>query len=332
MSSRANRLLELVGRLGEQRVLVVGDVMLDEYLIGAPARVSREAPVLVLEVLRRLVRPGGGANPAINIGALGAHARLLGVIGKDASGRELRGALRRGGIDSGDLVVSPRVSTTVKTRVLAETSSTGEQQVVRLDRASRGLDGATQAAVVRGIHAIAPEVDAILLSDYKAGVISAQTIAAAREAARAHRRLITVDSQGGLARFEGFDLVKCNRPDAEASLGRPLERESDYRGVGQALVRDLGLGCLVITRGADGLSVSTAEGRYARLPAVNRTEVFDVTGAGDTAAAVLTMALSAGGSALDAAFLANLAAGQVVRRLGVATTTVDELRTLLAGL
>jgi rfaE bifunctional protein kinase chain/domain len=288
--------------------------------------------VLVLEIQRRLVRPGGGANPAVNIRSLGASARLLGVVGKDAAGRELRGALRRGGIDPGDLVVSPRIPTTVKTRVLAETSSTGEQQVVRLDRTSRGLDDASQASVVRCIQTVAPDVDAILLSDYKAGVISPKTIATARDVARAHRRLLTVDSQGGLDRFTGFDLVKCNRPDAEASLGRRLERERDFKEVGQTLVRDLELGCLVVTRGADGISISTAEGRYARLPAVNRTEVFDVTGAGDTAVAVLTMALSAGGTHLDAAFLANLAAGQVVKRLGVATTTTAELRGLLAGL
>jgi rfaE bifunctional protein kinase chain/domain len=201
---------------------------------------------------------------------------------------------------------------------------------MRVDRLAEVPDVDAERLLVERIQSIAPAVDAVLLSDYKLGVISARTIEAARSAARAHAKLLTVDSQGGLDRFRGFDLVKCNRPDAEAFLSRSLETESDCAEAGRALARDLDIGCLMLTLGGDGIGISSRES-YSHVPAANRTEVFDVTGAGDTVVAVATLALAASASPEDAALLANLAAGQVVRRLGVATTSVDELKQLLAG-
>jgi rfaE bifunctional protein kinase chain/domain len=327
MTGGSSRLQELLDRFSSLRVLVVGDVMLDEYLIGAPTRVSREAPVLVLEQRRRFVRPGGGANPAVNLRALGAQPRLVGVIGDDDVGQELCEALAMVDIASMDLVREPGAETTRKTRLLAETSSSYGQQIVRLDRPGTPPGPSARRAIVDRIDLTASHVDVILLSDYKCGVIDASVIDAARQAARAHGKLLTVDSQGGLDRFRGFDLVKCNRPDAEAYLGRSLS-EADYAVAATTLAGDLEIGCLMITLGGDGICVSSAQAASV-VPAANRTEVFDVTGAGDTVVAVATLVLAASGSGEDAAYLANLAAGEVVRRLGVTTTSVEELSRLL---
>lgn len=332
MPGQRRSLLATLDRLGDHSVLVVGDVVLDEYLVGAPSRLSREAPVLVLEYRRRFLRPGGGANPAVNLKSLGARPRLLGVIGRDAAGRALRGALRRAGLDPTDLVVAPGQPTISKTRILADTANTLSQQVVRLDRqGSTDLSEPVQQQVSARIKELSAQVQAVLLSDYKGGVVGTATIAAARSAAADRHCLLTADSQGELERFTGFFLVKCNLSDAEASLGRTLRGEADFRAAGRSLVHDLDLGCLVITRGPDGMSLATADGDYAHLPASNRTEVYDVTGAGDTVVAVLTLALVSGANPKDAAGLANLAAGLVVRRLGVATTTREELRQLLGA-
>jgi D-glycero-beta-D-manno-heptose-7-phosphate kinase len=330
MSERSDRLDALLDRFAGLRALVVGDVMLDEYIIGVPTRVSREAPVLVLEQRRRFVRPGGGANPAVNVLALGATPRLVGVIGDDSVGGELRAALHDLGIVDSDIVVDQGAQTTLKTRLLAETPSSTGQQVVRLDRPGSIPSSEAESAIAQRIDSLCDGVDAVLLSDYKAGVIGAGLIASARNAARTHGKLLSVDSQGGLDRFRGFDLVKCNRPDAEAYLGRSLDDEREYADAGMALARELEIGCLMITLGGDGISVSSREGS-SHIPASNRTEVFDVTGAGDTVVAVATLALAASGSPDDAAYLANLAAGEVVRRLGVTTTSVADLRGLLAG-
>ncbi|HEX3247200.1 MAG TPA: PfkB family carbohydrate kinase [Chloroflexota bacterium] len=330
MSERSARLDAVLDRFAALRILVVGDVLLDEYLIGAPTRVSREAPVLILEQRRRFVRPGGGANPAVNVLALGAAPRLVGVVGDDAVGRELRAALDDLGIVDRDLIVDPAAQTTLKTRLLAETSGSAGQQVVRLDRPGSAPSAEAQHAIIERIQSLCDSVDAVLLSDYKAGVIGAGLIQTARSAARARGKLLSVDSQGGLDRFRGFDLVKCNRPDAESFLGRSLDNADDYVRAGTALARELEIGCLMITLGGEGISVSSSEAS-CHIPASNRTEVFDVTGAGDTVAAVATLALAASANHEDAAYLANLAAGEVVRRLGVTTTSVADLRALLAA-
>ena len=329
MTERSARLSALLDNFTSLRVLVVGDVMLDEYVIGAPTRVSREAPVLVLEQRRRFVRPGGGANPAVNVLALGASPRLVGVIGDDAVGHELRESLDQLGIKATDLVVANGTETTRKTRVLAETSSSYGQQLFRLDRLGATPGANAEQSVIARIRSLTAEVDAVLLSDYKGGIICPAIIQTARDAARSHRKLLSADSQGGLDRFRGFDLVKCNRPDAESYVGRGLDDERDWADAGIALARDLEIGCVMITLGGDGISVSSRD-TSSHVPASNRTEVWDVTGAGDTVVAVATLALAASGSGEDAAYLANIAAGEVVRHLGVTATSRDEIRQLLA--
>lgn len=323
------RLLDLIPRLANHTVLVIGDLFLDEYVVGRAERLSREAPIPVLSFSRRFCLPGGAANPAHNIAALGGQAHVLGVVGDDNEGERLKEALQQAGIATAGVVVDPGRPTTLKTRILAEGTRLFPQQVARIDRQDRRpVQGKIQQQLIDHLISLAPEVDALLVSDYKSGVVTPATIEAAR-AARRHNKLLSVDSQGDLYNFVGFDVVRAHRRDAEASLGRPLKDETDLEAAGRQLRDDLEAGLIVISRGDEGMSLTASSG-YHHIPAANRSDVFDVTGAGDTVIAVLTLALLAGADPVDAARLSGYAAGLVIRKLGNATPTPDELRRAVA--
>lgn len=329
MSSPTTRLRDLVPALARRRVAVLGDVMLDEYLFGRPARISREAPVLVLEFTRRFCRPGGAGNPAVNIQALGSTAELVALVGDDDAGRSLLQQLEQAALPTNGIVVRAGERTTAKTRILAEDSSS-RQHVARLDYLTPPPDEAARAALAARLEAAASRADALLLSDYKGGVVNPLTIELARRLGRERGILTTVDSQGDLAQFAGLDLIKCNQAEAEATLGRRLESIAAVEAAGRELLAELGARYVVLTRGAEGLSAFERGADPIHLPAANRTEVFDVTGAGDTVIAVLTLGLIAGATLREAAELANHAAGLVVRRLGAATVTPHELAAAIA--
>ena len=325
------RLAALVERFAGRRVVVIGDLCLDEYIVGRAHRLSREAPVPVLQWERRFSLPGAAANPALNIAGLGGEAIMVGLVGDDEAGAELRRRLSERGIDVDGVLVDPGRTTTVKTRVLAESSLRFPQQVVRVDRTdTRPPPPAIEAALATHIRLAVPQADALLVSDYKNGVVCPRVITAAQEAARSSGRTVTVDSQGDLHLFNGFTVVKANHEDAAVALGQPLTSDDTLAEAGDRLRRELGATALLITRGGDGMSV-LAEDMYLHVPAANRSEVFDVTGAGDTVIAVLTLALAAGTNLAEAVYLANHAAGIVVRKLGNATPTPDELRGAILG-
>ena len=320
----------LVARLRGQRVLIVGDLILDEYWIGRATRLSREAPVPVLELERRTRLPGGAANPAANVVALGGSASVIGIVGGDEQGDALLGLLAQAGIATRGVIRDAARPTTTKTRLLAESFLRFPQHLARLDHLDRSpVTGALEDGLCAAIEMGMAAADAVLVSDYKGGVVTEKVIATVLAAAREHGKLATVDSQGDLLKFRGFNLVKCNRAEAEAQIGRPLARDADFERAGAELLPALVAGALVITRGADGMTIILRDGLSAHLPATNRSEVFDATGAGDTVIAVMTQAAAAGLDWRTAAHLANVAAGLVVRRLGNATVTPAELAVAL---
>jgi len=315
-----------IPRLAGHKVLVVGDLFLDEYVVGRAARLSREAPIPVLEFLRRFYVPGGAANPAHNVCALGGQATVVGLIGDDEAGTQLLSELRRVGVDPTGIVVDDSRPTTTKTRIVAEGSLRFPQQVARIDHLDRRkLTGGLEAELVAQVKRLVSEVSAVLISDYGTGVASQAVVQAALSAGHAGGKLCTVDTQGAFSKYVGFDLLKGNRQEVEAALGCRLYSEEDYRLAGERLLGDLDTGAVIITRGAEGVSLIARDAGYQHWPAANRTEVFDVTGAGDTVIAVATLALLAGASLPAAARLANYAAGLVVRKLGSAVVTADEL-------
>jgi rfaE bifunctional protein kinase chain/domain len=330
MSAGAEQLVQLVPALAGRRVAVLGDAILDEYLVGRPVRISREAPVLVLEFSRRFCRAGGAANPAVNIQALGSTAELVALAGDDPPVQALLEELARAGLSAERLVQQTGAQTNVKTRLLAEDGSS-RQHLARLDYRPARPDERSRRQLAERLASAAETADALLLSDYRGGVIDAELIALARTLGRQHRLLVCVDSQGDLLQFTGLDLVKCNLAEAEAALGRSLRGEPDLEAAGATLLERLGAARVVVTRGPDGMSAFEAGRQPVHLAAANRTEVFDVTGAGDTVIAVLTLGLVAGASLEQAVRLANAAAGLVVRRLGVATASPAELAAALAA-
>jgi rfaE bifunctional protein kinase chain/domain len=324
-------LAELVPRLAGLRVLVVGDITLDEYLYGRATRLSREAPIPVLEWLRREIILGGAGNPARNVVALGSAATMVGVVGDDAAGAQLRQLLAAAGIDAAGLLTIPGRPTTRKTRIMADEAPRLPQQVARLDRLDRTpLTALEEGEVVAVINTLIPRHDAVICSDYQAGLITPAVAAAVRERCRERGALFAVDAQGNSHYYRGAGLFRCNDREAEAALGTPLRDEADFaRGV-RRLREELGAQLVIVTRGPDGLSLEGEGAPYTHLPALRASEVYDTTGAGDTFVSVATLGLAAGLGAVDAARLANAAAALVVRRFGNAVVTPGELAAAVA--
>jgi D-glycero-beta-D-manno-heptose-7-phosphate kinase len=323
-------LLRVIHRFAGKRILVVGDMVADEYVVGAPLRISREAPVLILSHRDHYTVPGGATNPGVNARTLGAEVYLAGVVGDDAPGERLRARLDEYGIHMEGLMCELGRPTTTKTRILAGDSQHIQQQIVRVDLIDDSeLREACQRRIIAYLRETIPTVDALILSDYETGVIGPDIIAAALPLAREHRKTVTVDSHGDLARFQGATALTPNQPEAEATLGWRIKDQRDLERAGAELLAKTGAQGVLITRGSEGMSLFELDAPPVHLAAFNHNLVADPTGAGDTVAATFTLALAAGASMEDAARLANTAAGLVVRRTGCATTTPDELAAAL---
>lgn len=318
----------LIPALANRCVLVVGDVILDEYLTGRATRISREAPVPVLEYEARRLIAGGAANPAANIARLGSRAVQIGLVGADEFADRLREVLDQQGIDAGALLVDPQRPTTVKTRIMAQMGLRFPQQIARLDRVSQQPIAETvQAQIVAALRAHLPAADAVLFSDYRGGLITGALVDAVRHMQPTNGApLLTADAQGSLDKYRGFALVKCNADDAQEYLGRALNTTESFGEAAQTLRQTLDLsGAMVITRGGDGATLATASGDVVHCPAPAVLDVFDTVGAGDTSIAVMTLALAAGADLAQAVTLANYASGIVVQRVGNYAPTPDEL-------
>ena len=323
---RTGALSGFLSGFSRAKVLVVGDLMLDEFVWGQVNRISPEAPVPVVWVQSESVMPGGAANVANNIRALGGEAIVVGVVGEDRWGNTLVSDLAARRIDTGSVLTTTR-PTTVKTRVIAH-----HQQVVRVDREQREpLHAGSVERLIRAITQRIGEVDAVVIEDYGKGVITRQLLAAVIPLARKHRKLITVDPKE-----EHFDLYRRvtaltpNRTEAGGAVGRELESNADVQRAGTEILKRLQCEGLLVTLGEDGMCLFERGGRRTLIPTVAQ-EVFDVAGAGDTVIAAFTLALASGASMVQAARIANHAAGVVVGKLGVATATPAELRAKLDG-
>jgi D-glycero-beta-D-manno-heptose-7-phosphate kinase len=322
-----NALAALVPKLSGHRVLVVGDVILDEYLTGWANRLSREAPIPVLEFERREYIPGGAANPAANIAALGSRAIQVGVVGADPDAATLHETLQARGIDAAGLVRDPSRPTTKKTRIMAHMGLRFPQQVARIDYIARHpVNGEIEAQVLACLNSLAADVNAIMVSDYLSGLLTNPIVDTIQHISQERGILATADAQGELGKYKGFGLVKCNAAEAMKFIGRDLRTDADFAQAGLRMIDALDLrGGTLITRGPEGVTLAQRDGITARVPAVRVEDVYDTVGAGDTALAVTTLALVAGASYEEAATLANFAAGIVVRKVGNYAPNPDEL-------
>lgn len=317
----------LVPLLAGHSVLVLGDVILDEYLIGTPERISREAPIPVLELVERRYIPGGAANPSSNIMALGSQAWQMGLVGEDNAGKQLRDELGGRGIDVSGLIALPDRPTTLKTRILAQMGLRFPQQIARVDTVSRTpISKDVEERILETVRQAWSHCQAILISDYQSGLLTPSLVERLGAEVQKAGLLRTVDAQGHLEKYRGFDVVKCNADDARAVLRRPLVTDEDFAAAARALCNDLELKvAMVITRGAAGATVAGAYGSVHHCPAPQVSDVYDTVGAGDTTIAVMTLALIAGASYRDAVMLANYASGIVVRHVGNYTPSREEL-------
>ena len=324
-----DRLARIVGKFAGKRILVIGDMGADEYVLGAPLRVSREAPVLVLAQRDAFTVPGSATNPGVNAQTLGAEVYLSGVIGDDPPGKRLLKKLHEYGVHSEGLLCEPGRPTSTKTRVLAGDRQLRQQQIVRVDLVSDDeLSDEVTERMQSYIRETLPEVDAVILSDYDNGVMSPAIIGTVLPLAAELKKIVVVDSHGNLARFKGVTALTPNQPEAEATLGESVTNMESLERAGVRLLQMTESEGVLITRGSEGMSLFERERAPVHLPVsdlTRGTEIFDPTGAGDTVAATFTLALTAGAAMADAAALANIAAGLVVRRLGCATNTPEEL-------
>ena len=323
----ATRLRDLLAGFAGRRVVVLGDMVADEYIVGRPVRLSREAPIPVLEWEDRYIVPGGASLVARNVRALGADVVVAGVIGRDEPGEALRRRLLDEGIGVEGLVEEEARPTGTKTRVVGGSPQVVSQQLARIDRVVRTPIGeAARERIVACLRRELPRADALIVSDYENGVIGQELIAAALPLAASHGLVVTVDAHGDLRRFRGITVATPNQDEAAATLGTALRSDDDVCAGGHELVRVMDAQAVLITRGSEGMTLVEASGPCHHLPAASLSEVRDATGAGDTVSAAVTLALSAGAAPLEAAYLANLAAGIVVRRLGPVTATQAQVR------
>lgn len=314
---------DLVGRLAGRRVMVAGDMIADLYVMTEPSRLSREAPVLVARYQGERFIPGGAANAVNNLLALGAEVFPVGVVGDDAPGERLVQTFRDLGTDVRGILVDPSRATTTKTRFMVGEPRRMKQQVLRVDREADGSpDPEIKREIEDVVRELAPRMDGVILSDYGYGLLDPSLVPLAGRCAGG---LVTVDSRYALKDFAGVSLSTPNQGEVEDALGMRIRSSRDLDAAGQRLRRDLKSEALIITRGNLGMSVFAGDGERVDLPATGSEEVTDVSGAGDTVIAVSTLALAAGATVLNAARLANYAAGVVVMKVGAATCAPEEL-------
>lgn len=315
---------EIVESFQGRTVGVIGDMMLDIYVMGRPARLSREAPVIVVEFESEDVRPGGAANAVSNICSLGAKAIAVGMIGDDAYGTRLRETLLESGVDVEGLFAVEGYTTITKTRVLAGDIHTVKQQVMRIDRGKGGRpDPRTAHAVMEFLNRTGPDVDCWLVSDYGYGFIDGGIENSLGDLAR--QTPVVADSRYNVKEFARITAVTPNEAEAVNFGKYYLKDETDLFVIGRQMLDILFLECALITRGNQGMIVFERDKEPEEIPVVGSSESVDVSGAGDTVAAAFGLSLASGATAGQAARIANCAASVVVMKSGTATCSRDEL-------
>jgi len=324
----AARVRRILARAARTRVLVVGDVMLDHFIWGSVARISPEAPVPVVDFERENFMPGGAANVARNLTALNVTAELFGIVGRDGSAQQLKRLLTEHHIGCASLLNNPDRPTSVKTRIVAH-----KQQVVRIDREARdGLKAAQTRRLVASLQAMIPKSAAVIVGDYGKGVVTQPLLEEIKRLCRSHGVWLSLDPKPVHdLDLSGFSLITPNRKEAfelaglsdDTRNGNPLADVNLMR-VADRLLNQLRPALLLITLGELGMLLCQHERKPFHIPTVAQ-EVFDVSGAGDTAIATFTLAIAAGASPLEAAIVANHAAGIVVGKIGTATVAPEEL-------
>lgn len=321
------RLKEIVDKFPALTITVLGDLVADEFVTGEISRISREAPVLILQHRETTVVPGGGANAVNNLADLGVAVVPVGIVGDDPAGRALLQLFRKKKIQTAGIVRSKSYSTITKTRIMAAMPHTWRQQVVRIDREpDREPMPAAQASLIRYATDYSKNSNALLISDYGYGAASPKLVNKIRKGASLQRAPLVLDSRHRMLQYSGITAATPNEAEVEEALNRRVGPSwSDLCAAANEVMARMKLPSLVITRGRDGMAVFSCNSDPVDIPIFGSDEIADVTGAGDTVIATFTAALAAGATPREAAHLANYAGGIVVMKRGTATVTRAEL-------
>lgn len=327
MKIELEKLREYVNKLNSSKILVIGDMALDEMVYGDTERISREAPVLILQHTHTNFILGGASNAAHNASAInGGKVTAVGVIGNDYQGEELKEAFRKANINCDNLIVDSERKTVTKTRISGACSQSVTQQIVRIDRQTNApISSETENKIIEKVKKLIPEHDAVILSDYHIGTLTDKVIKTVTETASKYNKIVIVDAQKNLNRYTGVTSMTPNLPDTQKYVGFNLSDKADYILAGNKIIKETGAESVLITCGSEGMVVITKDGKYTHIPVFNKSKVFDVTGAGDTVTATYTLALSIGAEPVYAAIIGNVAAGIVIKQFGCATTTIKEI-------
>ncbi|MBR1553565.1 MAG: carbohydrate kinase [Schwartzia sp.] len=321
------RISEVLHKMRGKRILVLGDMIADVYLTGNISRISREAPVLVLEHREERIVPGGASNVVHNVATLGGAAVAVGVVGQDTAAEGLSDILAGKGVAVSGLVADASRPTTAKTRVIAGGRATVSQQIVRIDKEDCSPLSPEIFEKLRAYALAAAETaEGVVLSDYGGAVISDALAREVLTVCKRHGVPTIVDSRYSIRRFVGVDYVKQNDAELSDAMGVELTDEASLRAAGEALRAELSAKGVLVTRGEKGMTLCLEGGRAVDVPVVDKSEVFDVSGAGDTCVAAFILAIAAGAAPEDAARLSNVASGIAVRKMGTATVSAEELR------
>ena len=320
-------LKELVKKLDTAKVLVVGDLALDEMVYGDTERISREAPVLILQHTHTKFILGGASNAAHNVAKLNnGQVTVLGVVGEDYQAEDLRKAFKEANIDCDSLISDKTRKTITKTRISGSCSHSITQQIVRIDRQTNApISFSTEAKLIEQIEKLIPLNDVVILSDYHIGTLSDKIIKTVMDVAKKYSKKVIVDAQKDLNKYFGTYSMTPNLPDTQKHVGFYLNSKDDFIRAGNKLLEQTSADNVLITCGSEGMVVVEKDGKYTHIPVFNKSKVFDVTGAGDTVTATYSLALAIGAEPVYAAIIGNIAAGIVVKQFGCATTTIEEI-------
>jgi rfaE bifunctional protein kinase chain/domain len=322
------RLMSIVRRFGDRRILVIGDLIADQSVYGAIDRVSREAPVFILRHEHTETLPGGAANSAMNLASLGAAVSLIGIRGDDEAGYAVADKLNRAGVDTTGLLASNTLRTTTKVRILAGQIHSTRQQVIRIDYEGNHLtDTAVREKLREAVLEHAQAVDAVIVSDYNYGVADVEMAVFTRDVAAARKIPLLADSRFRLSSFAGFTSATPNEDEVEQLLRKQIADVAELESAAEELREQLGYRALLVTRGGQGMMLLEEGVPAIHIEAVGSHEPVDVTGAGDTVIAAYALALASDSSFPDAARLANYAGGLVIMKRGTASITREELET-----
>ena len=327
MNVDKEKLVEYIKKLSDAKILVIGDLAIDEMICGDTERISREAPVLILSHTKTDIVLGAAANAAHNASTINnGKVSVLGVVGDDYQAGQLKEAFQKANIDCSNLVEEKGRKTVTKTRISGACSQSVTQQIVRIDRQTKApINTDTEQLLCDNIEKNIPNYDAIILSDYHIGVLTQKVINKTIEIANKFNKVIVVDAQKNLDQYKNITSMTPNLPDTQKFIGYKLTSEDEIIKAGNEIIKKNNSKSVLITCGSKGMISINSNGQSDIIPVFNRSMVFDVTGAGDTVTALYTMGLAIGAEPSYAAIIGNIAASIVIKQFGCATTTIDEI-------